>query len=82
MDFSQADGDRIVLQDLDGDLDRPGRQPLEFIGRQRFTDSGQVMEQVIDGRTVIRVNLDDDLRAELRIELHDAIDLTRADFVL
>lgn len=82
LDFSQADGDRIVLQDLDGDLDRPGRQPLEFIGRQRFTDSGQVMEQVIDGRTVIRVNLDDDLRAELNIELHDAIDLTRTDFVL
>jgi hypothetical protein len=40
------------------------------------------MEQVIDGRTVVRINLDEDLRAELRIELHDAIDLHRADFVL
>ena len=47
-----------------------------------FTDAGQMMEQVVDGHTVIRVNLDDDLRAELRIELHDAIDLHRADFVL
>jgi Ca2+-binding RTX toxin-like protein len=82
LDFSQADGDRIVLGHLDGDLDRPGQQPLEFIGRQRFTDSGQVMERVVDGRTVIRVNLDEDRPAELRIELHDAIDLHRGDFVL
>jgi Ca2+-binding RTX toxin-like protein len=81
LDFSQAEGDRIVLQNLDGDLDRPGQQPLEFIGRQRFTAAGQVMETVVDGQTLIRVNLDADLRAELRIELHDAIDLARADFV-
>ena len=40
------------------------------------------MEQVIDGHTVVRVNLDDDPRAELTIQLHDAIDLHRADFVL
>ena len=82
LDFSQRQDDRIVLGALDGDLDAPSTQPLEFIGRHRFTDAGQVMEQVIDGRTVIRVNLDDDLRAELRIELHDAIDLHRGDFVL
>ncbi len=82
LDFSQAEGDRIVLKNLDGDLDRPGEQALEFIGRQRFTAAGQVMETVVDGHTVIRVNLDDDLRAELKIELHDAINLNRSDFLL
>jgi hypothetical protein len=40
------------------------------------------METVIDGHTVVRINLDDDPRAELRIELHDAIDLHRGDFLL
>ena len=40
------------------------------------------MEQVIDGHTVVRINLDGDPRAELTIELHDVIDLARADFVL
>ena len=82
LDFSQRQGDRIVLSALDGDLDRSSDQPLEFIGRHRFTDSGQVMEQVVDGRTVIRVNLDADLRAELTIQLHDVVDLHRVDFVL
>ena len=40
------------------------------------------METVVDGHTVVRVNLDDDPRAELIIQFHDAIDLHRADFVL
>ena len=31
---------------------------------------------------MVQVNLDHDPQAELRIELHDVIDLHRADFVL
>ena len=62
---------------------RPAGRPAARVHRHhRFTDAGQVMEQVIDGHTVVRVNLDGDPRAELSIQLHDIIDLHRADFVL
>ena len=36
----------------------------------------------VDGHTEIKVNLDHDPHAELRIQLHDAIDLHRGDFLL
>ncbi len=40
------------------------------------------MEQVVDGRTLVRFDRNGDARAELRIDLHDAINLNRGDFVL
>jgi Ca2+-binding RTX toxin-like protein len=82
LDFSQRQGDRIDLHKLDGDPDAAGNQRLEFIGGQRFSDAGQVRALEVDGHTVIQVNLDHDRTADLRIELHDELDLHRADFVL
>ena len=52
-------------------------QRLDFIGRHTFTDAGQVRAARVDGHTEIKVNLDHDAHAELAIQLHDAIDLTR-----
>jgi hypothetical protein len=82
LDFSREEGDRIGLRRLDADPDRCGDQELEFIDRDAFTDAGQVRQASVAGHTVVKVNLDHDLHAELVIQLNDAIDLHRGDFLL
>ena len=82
LDFSPRQGDQFDLRQLDADPDRSGNQRLDFIGRHTFTDAGQVRTARVDGHTEIKVNLDHDAHAELAIQLHDAIDLHRGDFLL
>jgi serralysin len=82
LDFSHDDGDRIDLRRLDADLGRLDSQKLEFLYSHAFTDAGRVRQRSVDGHTVIEVNLDDYLRAELVVHLSDAVDLHRSDFLL
>lgn len=80
-DFSSAEGDRIDLTGIDGDVTRDGWQALSWIGSgTEFTAAGQVRWSINVGRLLI--NLDDDADAEMVIEVAGVSLLTAGDLLL
>ncbi|MEX0338356.1 MAG: Calx-beta domain-containing protein, partial [Arenibacterium sp.] len=68
-DFNRGQDDVIDLSNIDGDRGSNGKQDLVFIGRDAdFANAGEVR---FDTKTsLLEINLDDDRKAEMRIDLN------------
>ncbi|MBY6069332.1 hypothetical protein KUW17_21490 [Leisingera aquaemixtae] len=67
-DFSRQQGDKVNLSGIDGDQETAGVQALSWIGRdQEFTDAAEVRYDT--ARSLLEINLDSDLDAEMAIDL-------------
>lgn len=78
-DFSQLDGDRIVLTEVLSSAASTGGM---FLGEGAFTgDAGQVRVDIIGDNTVIKVDLDGDQSTDLAIALQGHFSLTNEDFI-
>jgi Ca2+-binding RTX toxin-like protein len=82
VDFSRHQGDRIDLRALDGHPREQGDQALDFVGRHRFEDAGEVRFRVDESHTVVDVNLDHDAAPELSFRLGHLVHLQEHDFLL
>lgn len=81
-DFDQAGGDIIDLSRIDARA-KDGDQAFRFIGTDAFDGApGEVRYEVVDGRTMIQMSLDQDADAEHTIWLDGVFSLTEADLVL
>ena len=83
-DFSQAAGDRIVLQAIDADATIGGNQDFAFVGADAFTAAGQLrfVQDAAGDRTIVEGNVNADLAPDFQIELVGVHQLTAGDFVL
>lgn len=80
LDFSHAQGDRIVTSDGNDDVD--GFQAFRFIGRSEFTGVGQLRWYQQDGDTIVEGNTSADTAgAELRLVLDPLVNLQASDFI-
>jgi Ca2+-binding RTX toxin-like protein len=80
-----ADGDRISVGPLDGDLDAVNDQAFSYIGGTRpFSGNGHGEIGFTKGSnfTLIRVDADGDGGLDFEVQLTGAHDLARADFIL
>ncbi|MGL6210955.1 MAG: M10 family metallopeptidase C-terminal domain-containing protein [Paracoccaceae bacterium] len=59
-----------------------GRNQLEFIGGDLFTEAGQLRIQQNAGNTFIKINASGDLRADMIIQVSGLIPLDAGDFIL
>lgn len=82
-DFSQAEGDRIVLKTIDAVQDTPGvNEAFTYIGSAEFSAPGQVRWFQQGGNTFVALNTDSSFGNEMAIRLTGTIALSAADFVL
>lgn len=88
-DFSEAQGDRIGLAQIDAHPDRAGQQELNFIGTRNFSGvGGEVHYRYTSGptgdaQTLIEVDVDGDRSSDLSILLTNGhISLDANDFYL
>jgi len=82
-DFSQADGDRISLRQIDADTAQAGDQNFQFQGSDDFTGiAGQVRYRHHDGNTFVEGDTDGDGTADFAIRLDGLHTLAAGDFVL
>jgi serralysin len=82
-DFSQVDGDRIFLNEVDANTFVGGTQPFAFIGSGAFTGTaGELRTQQISGNTYIQGDTDGDGVADFWIRLDGLHALASSDFVL
>ena len=86
-DFSQADGDKIDLSNIDADLNLGGDDPFTLIGTDGLDSAGgfgKVRYEFVGDTTLIQVDLqgDGDFEPDLEILLKGNITLTEGDFVL
>lgn len=84
MDFSRAEGDRMMLRAIDASVSQAGDQDFQFIGRAAFTAEGQVRAIQSGDHTILRINTDGTRGADMEILLRNvmAADLTADDFIL
>jgi serralysin len=80
-DFDQAGGERIDLSSIDA-RPQPGYQAFIFIGHDAFTAAGQVRWEVVEGRTVIEMNVNADVNPDHTVYLDGVYELSGADFIL
>lgn len=80
LDFSHAQGDRIVTSD--GNDNVAGFQAFRFIGKSEFTGVGQLRWYQQDGDTIVEGNTSADTAgAELRLVLDPLVNLQASDFI-
>jgi Ca2+-binding RTX toxin-like protein len=79
-DFSQAQGDRIDLRDIDADTTMDGKQDFTFIGDDPFTDG--VVGQLRQDGDIVQGDVNGNGVADFEIRLVNAPTLTEADFLL
>jgi Ca2+-binding RTX toxin-like protein len=79
LDFSRAQGDRIVTGDGKDDVD--GFQAFRFIGQADFTDVGQLRYYQEAGQTIIEGNTAVKEGAEMVIVLQGLFDPRATDFI-
>lgn len=81
-DFAGAEGDRIVLADIDANTEVAGGQAFALIGTAAFTGAGGELRYYFDGgRTVIEMDTNGDRVGDLFLRLDDQIDLAARDFI-
>jgi len=83
-DFSQAQGDKIDLAQVDANANVAGDQAFSFIGTAAFSNvAGQLrFETNAATGTTIQADVNGDGHADLAIHLDDVVNLTAGDFVL
>lgn len=82
-DFSQAEGDRIVLKSIDAVLATPGvDEAFTYIGSAEFSAAGQVRWFQQGGDTFVALNTAGPTGNDMAIRLSSVIALTAQDFVL
>ncbi len=83
-DFGRAEGDKLMLHDLDAVASVTGNQDFSFIGGGNFTGEGQVRAVQLGADTVLRFNTGGTLVADMEILLKNvmASSFTAADFIL
>ena len=82
-DFSQGQGDRINLRNVDADTATAGDQNFAFIGDATFSGTaGELRWFQTSTSTVVEMDVDGDGAGDLYIRLDGQIDLTAGDFVL
>jgi Ca2+-binding RTX toxin-like protein len=82
-DFSQLDGDRIALDQVDSNSLLGGDQAFAFIGTASFTNSaGQLRYEITGGNTYVYGDVNGDGVADFMIQLLGSHAPTEADFVL
>lgn len=82
-DFSQAEGDRIVLKTIDAILDTPGvNEAFTYIGSAEFSAAGQVRWFQQGGNTFVALNTSGPGGNDMVIRLSGVIALTTEDFLL
>jgi Ca2+-binding RTX toxin-like protein len=80
-DFSQNQGDRIVLSNLDAIVSTEEVDGFTFIGDGRFSGAaGELRFSQIDGNTFIAGDTNGDRVSDFVIQLDGLVDLTAADF--
>jgi Ca2+-binding RTX toxin-like protein len=83
VDFSRAQGDRIVLSTIDANTGAAGNQAFTFIGAAAFTKkAGQLRYQKADGNTYLQGDVNGDGLADLGITSDLPLSFARTDFVL
>ncbi|MGK9236864.1 hypothetical protein KXS07_34225 [Inquilinus limosus] len=81
-DFSQAEGDQIVLAMIDADITEGGNQAFDFVDADDFSGkAGELRYEHRDGNTVIQGDTNGDCQADLEIVLTGTIVLTESDFL-
>ena len=81
-DFSQLDGDKIDLSQIDADATTAANDAFVFRGTASFTHPGEISYHVRGLTTYVSLNTDFDARAEAVIALDGAYHLTAHDFIL
>jgi Ca2+-binding RTX toxin-like protein len=79
LDFSRTQGDKIVTSDGDDDLD--GFQAFKFIGKNAFTDVGQLRWYQEDGDTIVEGNTAVKEGGEMVFVLEGLVNLQASDFI-
>ena len=82
-DFSKAQGDRIVLDAIDANVNAAGDQAFTWLGTGAFTRvAGQLRYAQEGGNTMVYGDVDGDGVADFAIRLDGLINLSAGDFVL
>lgn len=83
VDFSHAEGDRIVLAPIDANALTSADDDFTFIGSAAFHSiAGELRAAIEGGQTLISGDVDGDGVADFMVVLQGAITLTRYDFYL
>ncbi|HEX8258424.1 MAG TPA: hypothetical protein VF589_12405 [Allosphingosinicella sp.] len=82
-DFSQAEGDRIHLRQLDANLGIAGDQNFHFVGESHFSgNAGEVRFDHSGGNTYVQGDVDGDRAADFYVRVDGIHSLVVTDFVL
>jgi Ca2+-binding RTX toxin-like protein len=82
-DFSQAEGDRIHLRQLDANLGLADDQNFQFIGESQFSGkTGELRFDQVGGDTYVQGDVDGDRAADFFIRVDGIHSLAATDFVL
>jgi Ca2+-binding RTX toxin-like protein len=82
MHFSHSQRDRLYISLIDADEGRAGNQAFDFIGREAFSEAGQVRYSYAHGDTYVWLNTDADRSAESMFRIDGQKTLVASDFVL
>lgn len=83
LDFSQVEGDRIDLSEIDAMPGTGGHQAFTFLGAAAFTGAaGQLRTEILDGDTFIYGDVNGDGIGDISIRLIGSISLNSHDFLL
>ncbi|MBX7542092.1 calcium-binding protein [Qipengyuania sphaerica] len=82
-DFSQSDGDRINLRNVDASIYVEGDQNFAFIGTSAFSQTaGELRYFQTSTSTIVEMDVDGDGVGDLYIRLDGQMDLSAGDFIL
>jgi Ca2+-binding RTX toxin-like protein len=83
-DFSQTDGDIIILRQMDANTNLDGNQAFTFIGTEGFSGTAGELRIQTDGpgNYSVRGDVDGDSNADFVIVVHAEAILTSTDFIL
>jgi len=74
--------DQIDLSDIDSNTGVSGLQDFTWKGTGAFTAAGQVRYEIQGANTIVMVNVDSNLGADMEIQLNGNLTLSAADFIL
>jgi Ca2+-binding RTX toxin-like protein len=82
-DFSQSEGDRIHLRQIDANLGVAGDQNFQFIGESQFSGkTGELRFDQVGGDTYVQGDVDGDRAADFFVRVDGIHALVATDFVL